>query len=46
MEIEFYKPELYVAKKGKIWIALGILMMVLGISLYGVMGDNNFIKEI
>lgn len=50
MDLQFQKFEVNSAKRlqnrGKIWIALGILMLVLGLSLYGVNGNNSFIKQI
>lgn len=31
-------------RKGKIWIALGVLMLVLGVTIYGLEGDKKVVK--
>lgn len=50
MEAEFEKPDLFGSKgeqrKGRIWIAVGLLMLVLGLSLYGVRGEGRYVRQI
>jgi hypothetical protein len=50
MEAEFEKPDLFGSKgeqkKGRIWIAVGLLMLVLGLSLYGVRGEGSYVRQI
>ena len=47
-ELQFERPELArnQTKKGRIWIALGVLMLVLGITIHGFSGDKSIIREI
>jgi hypothetical protein len=33
-------------RKSKIWIAIGLLMLILGLTMHGLKGSNNFINQI
>ena len=47
MELEFERPDFgrkKEVKSGKIWIALGLLMLVLGLVMHGVSGDKSVIR--
>jgi hypothetical protein len=39
----FFKPKNQ-ERRGKIWISLGILLLVLGITIYGFEGDKRAVK--
>lgn len=48
--MQFQQPELFTKKRdartGKIWIALGLLMLVLGLTMWGFDGDKSYISKI
>lgn len=33
-------------RKSKVWIALGLLMLILGLTMHGMKGSNKFINRI
>lgn len=33
-------------RKSKVWIALGLLMLILGLTMHGMKGNNKFINQI
>ena len=33
-------------RKSKIWIAMGLLMLLLGLTMHGIKGNNNFVNRI
>ena len=47
-EVRFERPglERKQAKSGRIWIALGVLMLVLGLAIHGLSGAKGVINEI